>query len=357
MLEIDGSMGEGGGQVLRTCLSLSAVTGRPFRINSIRANRSRPGLRPQHLTAVKAVAAICNAELEGAELESMLLEFRPCSRPRGGDYVFDVSDSSPSRKSAGAVTLIWQAILWPLIFAAEPATVTLRGGTFVPYSPAYHYQAEVAQPAFERFGAITSLELRQWGWMAEGGGEMFLSVTPAEHLNAVSFKTEGQKKVQGIAAVTNLPSHIPHRMARRAHNLLKDAGLEPSIQELRARGAGPGAGIVLWLIQAGASSLGRKGLPADKVAETAVADLLTFVDNGFAVDHHLADQLLLPMSLAGGQSSFTVNRLTRHTLTNIKLISRWLDLSMGVDGKVGEPGIVTVQGIKYSSGQTSNHIY
>ncbi len=349
MLEIDGSSGEGGGQVLRTCLSLSAVTGRPFRIESIRANRTRPGLRPQHLTAVKAVAAICDAELEGAELESTLLEFRPGSRPHGGKYVFDVTDFSASGISAGAVTLICQAILWPLVFAAEPSTVSLRGGTFVPYSPAYHYHAEVAQPAFSRFGAITSVELHKWGWMADGGGEMSLSVTPAEHLKAVRFEPEEQKNVQGIAAVTNLPSHIPHRMARRAHNLLKDAGLEPSIQELRARGVGPGAGIVLWLTQAGSSSLGRKGLPADKVAEAAVADLLTFMDNGSAVDHHLADQLLLPMSLADGQSSFTVNRLTRHSLTNIELIRYWLNLSIAVDGKVDEPGEIIVQGLNYRS--------
>jgi len=350
MLKIDGRLGEGGGQVLRTCLSLSAVTGRSFRINNIRANRSRPGLRPQHLTAVKAVAAICHAGLDGADLDSTLLEFRPGSRPQGGEYVFDVTDYSASGKSAGAVTLICQAILWPLIFAAEPSTVTLRGGTFVPYSPAYHYHAEVAQPAFNRFGVTSAVDLHKWGWMADGGGEMSLSVTPADHLKAVRFQPQRQKKVQGIAAVTNLPSHIPHRMARRAHNLLQDAGLEPSIQALRARGVGPGAGIVLWLSQAGASSLGRKGLPADKVAEAAVADLLTFVDNGSAVDQHLADQLLLPMSLADGQSSFTVNRLTRHTLTLIELISHWLDVSIGVDGKVDEPGEISVHGLNYRLG-------
>lgn len=344
MITIDGSLGEGGGQVLRTSLCLSALTGRPFRINKIRANRSRPGLRPQHLTAVRAVAAICDAGLSGAELGSTNLEFRPNSRPRGGEYLFDVTEATPSGRSAGAVTLIAQALLWPLIFADGPSQVILRGGTFVPFSPPYPYLAEVVCPAFARFGAAFMTELMSWGWMAAGGGEMSLTIEPSAALKAVHFEPSEQIKVQGLAVVTNLPSHIPHRMARRAHNLLDRAGLEPAIQPLRGRGAGPGAGIMLWMTQAGFSSLGRKGLPADKVAEAAVAELLAFVDNGAAVDYHLADQLLVPMALAGGQSSFSTNKLTRHTLTNADLLRQWLNVSISVDGTLNKQGKVTVLG-------------
>lgn len=340
MFTVDGSQGEGGGQVLRTSLSLSALTGRPFYINRIRANRTRPGLRPQHLTAVRAVAELCQAQVEGAELDSTELTFRPGSRPQGGEYLFDVTDASLSGHSAGAVTLIVQAILWPLLFADGPSQVILRGGTFVPFSPPFHYLSHVACPAFARFGGVIKPELRSWGWMTAGGGEMILTVEPATGLRAVEFKTPTISEVEGIAAVTNLPSHIPHRMARRAHNLVAQAGLKPSIQPLRERGAGPGAGIVLWVPQAGFSSLGRKGLPADKVAEAAVAELLSFRDNGAAVDYHLADQLLLPMALAKGYSSFTTDRFTRHTETNVNLIRQWLGVSINVDGALDKPARV-----------------
>ncbi|MCA9940326.1 MAG: RNA 3'-phosphate cyclase [Anaerolineales bacterium] len=345
-ITIDGSQGEGGGQVLRTSLSLAAITGRPLRLYNIRAGRSKPGLRPQHLTAVHAVGRICAARMDGDRLNSRTLEFTPTTPPRGGDYVFDVSDAAQTF-SAGAVTLICQAILWPLIFAAEPARVRLRGGTFVPYSPPYHYLAHVARPAFARLGAHFATELVTWGWMQAGGGEMVLTVEPAARLQGVAFAPERSTKVEGVAAVTNLPADIPQRMARRAHNLLQEMGLQPVITPVRATGKGPGAGIVLWLPGAGFSCLGRKGFPADKVAEEAVAQLRAFVDNGglinsSAVDEHLADQLLLPMALAHGRSSLTTNRITLHTLTNADLLRQWLPVSLHVAGELGQPGTITV---------------
>jgi RNA 3'-terminal phosphate cyclase (ATP) len=153
------------------------------------------------------------------------------------------------------------------------------------------------------------------------------------------------ERVHGVAAVTNLPAHIPHRMARRADNLLRAAGLETKIQPVRERGEGPGAAIFLWLPQAGFGSLGRRGLPADKVAEAAVAEVLAFVDNETAaVDAHLADQLLIPMSLAHGRSTFTTDRLTRHTLTNAAILRRWLNVPITVNGERDRPGRVTVEG-------------
>jgi RNA 3'-terminal phosphate cyclase (ATP) len=242
MIVIDGSQGEGGGQVLRTSLSLSALTGRSVRLINIRAGRSRPGLRPQHLSAVRAVAAICAAEVAGDRLDSRTLEFSPGSPPIGGDYTVDVTEASRGGRSAGAVTLILQALLWPLIFAEAPSRLTLRGGTFVPFSPPFHYLDEVARPAFERLGATFSLQLRAWGWMSEGGGEITAVIEPQDRLAGVHFLPGGERHVWGVAAVTNLPSHIPHRMARRAHNLLIERDLEPEVQALRESGAGPGAG-------------------------------------------------------------------------------------------------------------------
>ena len=351
MLIIDGSQGEGGGQVLRTSLSLSALTGQPFRIEKIRANRSRPGLRPQHLTAVRAVAELCQAEMDGDQLESTALAFRPAVAPLGGEYNFDVAEASPSGKSAGAVTLILQAILWPLTFAARPSTIVIGGGTFVPFSPAYHYLAEVVRTALAAFGVEFETELLRWGWMAGGGGKIRVQVTPQGRLDGARFEAIDDVRVRGIAAVTNLPSHIPHRLARRAHKLLQEAGFEPVIEAVRERCNGPGAGIVLWRPQAGFSSLGRKGLPAEDVAQAAVAELLSFMDNGAAVDRYLADQLLIPMALAHGQSSFTTDSISRHLLTNVQLLRQWLGVSIEVQGEPSQFGRVTVTGIGYQPGQ------
>lgn len=344
MLLIDGRQGEGGGQILRTCLALSTLTGRAFRIVGIRGNRSRPGLRPQHLTAVRAAAAICSALLVGDVLDSTTLEFHPMDRPHGGDYEFDIAQASPSGRSAGAVTLLVQAILWPLVFSDEPSRLIVHGGTFVPHSPPYHYLEEVARPGFMRFGVTLITEIRSWGWMSDGGGSILVNIEPADGLENVHFQAVPSTEVSGVAAVTNLPSHIPHRMARRAHNLLAAAGLSPQIQPIRERGAGPGAGIVLWGSQAGFSRLGHKGLPAEEVAEDAVAELLAFLDNGLAVDHYLADQLLLPMALAKGSSSLTTSRLTQHTLTVVELLRMWLDIHIDVAGDMDEPGEIIVNG-------------
>jgi RNA 3'-terminal phosphate cyclase (ATP) len=359
MLIIDGSEGEGGGQVLRTSLSLSALTGRPFQMKRIRGNRSRPGLRPQHLTAVQAVATVCQAEVEGAALDSTTLIFRPTRPPQGGDYEFDVTEASPSGRSAGAVTLIFQALLWPLLFAAEPTRLRLRGGTQVPFSPSYHYLAHVAAPTFAQLGVPDlQLNLAAWGWMAEGGGTVTAVIPLFSRLQATTFTRPVVERVEGVAAVTNLPAHIAQRMARRAYNLLTQAGLTADIQPLRERGTGPGAGICLWLPQAGFSALGQKGLPADKVAETAVSDLLSFLGietagteyAAAAVDPHLADQLLIPMALAYGRSRFTTNQLSQHTLTNAALLRRWLDVDITISAGLGQPGQVTVVGIGYQGG-------
>jgi RNA 3'-terminal phosphate cyclase (ATP) len=181
------------------------------------------------------------------------------------------------------------------------------------------------------------LNLVDWGWYPAGGGQVTAVIQPISHLQAVDFTPVSTHQVSGVAAVTNLPAHIPQRMARRADNLLRE------------RGRGPGAGLVLWLPQAGFTSLGRKGLPADKVAETAVANLLAFVDNKAAVDKHLADQLLLPMALGHGRSTLTTNQLTQHTLTNAHLLRQWLDVSITITGDLGHPAQIEVTGINYQS--------
>jgi RNA 3'-terminal phosphate cyclase (ATP) len=245
--------------------------------------------------------------------------------------------------------LIFQALLWPLVFAKTKSRVILRGGTHVPFSPPYHYLAEVAQPAFRAFNGFCDVQLDAWGWMQDGKGSISATIRPVPRLVPVTFERIQPTRVHGIAAVTNLPAHIPQRMASRAHNLLRDAGLKTSIRPVRERGEGPGAGLFLWVQQAGFGVLGRQGWPSEKVAEATVAELLSFVENETAaVDPYLADQLLIPMALADGRSSFTTNRLTGHALTNATLLRRWLDVSIAVEGEPSGPGRVTVEGVGFS---------
>jgi RNA 3'-terminal phosphate cyclase (ATP) len=343
MLTIDGRQGEGGGQVLRTCLSLSALTGRPFRLDHIRANRSKPGLRPQHLTAVRALAAVCAAEVSGDRLDSRVLEFRPQAPPQPGRYRFDVADAAQGG-SAGAVTLILGALLWPLLFAGGPSEIRLHGGTHVPMSPSYHYLSEVAAPHYRRMGATFTTRLEAWGWYPVGQGVVTARIEPLTRLVAPPFERVRTREVAGVAAVTNLPADIPQRMAGRATNLLAAGGYASRITPLRERGAGPGAGIFLWVPGGGAGALGRRGLPADQVAEAAVAELLPFVDNTAMVDPHLADQILLPLAVAHGRTHYTTNRLTLHTLTLADLLRQWLDTHIEMDGELDGPAGIHVTG-------------
>jgi len=343
MLYIDGRQGEGGGQILRTSLSLAALTGRPFTLTQIRANRSQPGLRPQHLTAVRAGAAVCGAALEGDAIHAQTLRFEPQTPPQGGTYRFDVADAAPGG-SAGAVTLIWQALVWPLLFAPKKSHLTLRGGTHVPFSPPFHYLAQVLLPLLRRFGIESTLQLNEWGWYPAGGGEMTAVIQPVAQLHAPSLTLPDTPSVHGVAAVTNLPAHIPQRMTNRARNLLVEAGFAPHIEPVRERGRGAGAGMMLWLPGGGFTALGRKGMPAEQVAETAVSPLLSFARSRTMVDEHLADQLMIPAALAHGTTRYTTQRLTRHALTNAALLRQWLDVSIRIDGQPDEPAEIIVAG-------------
>jgi RNA 3'-terminal phosphate cyclase (ATP) len=245
--------------------------------------------------------------------------------------------------------LIFQTVLWPLLFADGRSTLTLRGGTHVPFSPPYHYIAEVVRPLLREMGATFTTELKAWGWYLVGGGHVTATIEPITQLQAIPFDRVPARFVHGVAAVTNLPEHIPQRMADHADLLLRAADLASQIEAVPERGQGSGAGIVLWLPQAGVSALGRRGLPAERVAETAVAELRTFIDNNAQVDPHLADQLLLPLALAQGSTSYTTNPLTRHTVTNAHLLRQWLDVAITIDGPIGQPGQVTITGANYTN--------
>jgi RNA 3'-terminal phosphate cyclase (ATP) len=327
MIQIDGSYGEGGGQVLRTSLSLAAITGQPIRIEHIRAKREKPGLAAQHLTAVRAAATICQAQVQGDALESMTLEFIPGGSSRAGKYTFDVTEARQGG-SAGTVNLILQTILLPLALATGDSQVTLRGGTHIAFSPPFTYIEQVYLPILTQLGLKAEAVLHAWGWYPRGGGEVALRVTGGNTLSGLTLLERGAlRQVRGLAIVTELPSHIPQRMAMRAENLLDQADLKAQVRPLRERGIGPGAGVFLTAdyenSRAGFGALGRLGLPAEKVAEMACEELLDFHATGAPVDVHLADQLLLPLALASEASQYRVAEISLHLTTNAWVIEKF----------------------------------
>lgn len=327
MLHIDGSYGEGGGQILRTSLSLAAITGQPIRIDRIRANRAKPGLAIQHLTAVRAAAALCQATVKGDTVGSMMLEFIPGRAPEAGQYSFDVSQTTGAG-SAGAITLILQTILLPLALAPQASLVTLKGGTHVPMSPPATYIEQVYLPTLKQMGIQTQMQLRAYGWYPRGNGEIELQISGGAVPQGIHLLQRGRlQQVQGLAVVTELPSHIPQRLASRAENLLLQAQLKGRVQPVRERGIGAGAGIFLTAeyqhSRAGFGALGKVGLAAERVAELAVQDLLKFHRQDAPVDVHLADQLLLPAALAGEPSRYRAAEISTHLTTNAWVIEQF----------------------------------
>lgn len=343
ILPLDGSYGEGGGQILRTALSLSAVTGRSFRLTNIRAGRRKPGLMPQHLSAVKAAAAITAAEVAGDRLGSTDLSFAPAHRPKGGHYVFDVAEIA-QRGSAGSVTLVLQTILVPLATAEHESTLVLRGGTHLEWSPAFDDIANSYLPALRKLGFRLDAELKRWGWYPVGNGEVACNIAASPDgwsttwPRPLELAERGQlRRIEGRAVGANLPAHIARRMADRARASLGGFGLVLEIEAQSVDAACSGAGIFIVAeydsLAASFSTYGRRGKPSEAVADEVVAAFNEHHNSKAAVEIHLADQVLLPLALAAGPSAFTVARPSRHLTTNA-----WTVGKFGVADIEIEPG-------------------
>jgi RNA 3'-terminal phosphate cyclase (ATP) len=320
VITIDGSQGEGGGQILRTALALSAITGKPFVIDKIRAGRAKPGLMRQHLTAVKAAASICGAAVDGAAVGSTRLRFEP-GVLQAGEYAFNIG-------SAGSTSLVLQTVLLPLAFADGASRVVLQGGTHNNGAPPFEFFARAFLPLVRSIGFNASIELRRFGFYPVGGGEVCAEIQPRSALKPLVIEERGARLSQSAEAiVSNLPFHIAEReLARIAERL------EWPRQELVARTEkrADGVGNVLLLALAFenvtevAIAFGRTGVPAETVADEAVEAVQDYLGGRAPVGKHLADQLLLPMALgAGGQ--FVTGRPSSHTITNIQVIHHFLD--------------------------------
>jgi RNA 3'-terminal phosphate cyclase (ATP) len=338
VLYLDGSQGEGGGQIVRTALTLSAITGVPVRIERIRAGRQTAGLRAQHVTAVQAAAVICAAHTEGVEVGAEAITFAPGGPVRPGRYEWAVG-------TAGAATLVLQTVLLPLALADGPSWVRVRGGTHVPLSPSAHYLRDVYLPFLWGLGAEMTLTIEAFGWMPEGGGAISAEIAGDAHLHGVDMRERGPlERIFGTALACNLPAHIPQRMANRAINLLAGRDALVDIRPQRVTGLGTGAGIFLAAEytngRGGCGVLGRKGMPSEVVAQKAVTELLAFDRSGAAVDEHLADQIVVPLALADGPSWYTTPTVTAHLATNIAVVRAFLDRVLSVDERTGLVSIV-----------------
>ncbi len=337
VIVIDGAYGEGGGQIVRTSLSLSMITGRQLKLVNIRANRKKPGLRPQHLTAVEACTSVCNARVVGAKLGARKLSFAP-GEVRPGKYRFGIG-------TAGAVTLVLQTVLPPLLKAGGESRVVIGGGTHVPWSPPFHYLEEIFLPTIDRLGSKVEVALTSWGWYPKGGGEVEAAVKPSSSLDPSLLNQPFElKRITGISTSSRLPDHVRLRQKRRLETRLQKAGIEAEIALLDVPALNPGSFVFLCAqgrgSVAGFSSLGARGKPAERVADEAVDALLYFLDSRAVLDSHLADQILIYLATMPGKHTFTTSSLTQHLRTNAWVIEQFLPVQFEILGKLGEPGSV-----------------
>ena len=341
MIQIDGARGEGGGQILRTALALSVITGTPLRLTNIRARRPKPGLMAQHLKAVEAAAAVGGARTEGARLESQTLVFEPTGM-RAGEFRFDIG-------TAGSTTLVLQTVIVPLSLAAGTSSITLTGGTHVPWSPCVEYLQLQWLPYLRQIGFHVDLALDLAGFYPQGGGRVRATVEPAATLAPLHLTERGAlHRIRGLSAVANLDVSVAERQRRQASHRLQrrcsDVGIELARLPSRFKGT-----LLLLLAefersQCCYSSLGQRGKPAERVADSAVDALERFLATDGAIDEYLADQLLLPLACTPGISELRTAKVTSHLTTNAEIISMFLPVEITVGGASGEPGLVRISG-------------
>lgn len=324
MIEIDGSHGEGGGQLLRAAVALASITQRPIVVDKIRAGRPNPGLAAQHVTALRAVAELASAEVDGLEAGSPRIVFRPGGLV-GGDHAFDVG-------TAGSVTLVLQACL-PVAFAAKASThLRIVGGTDVKWSPPLDAFSRVFLPWVRRLGGQADLLSHRRGYYPRGGGEVEISIQPTPAWSPVQLSEPGAvERVRGIAHVSNLPDDIPKRIkaaaVRRLHGI-PDVKIEERVYPSEDA-VGQGGALVLWAEREhtllGADVLAERGKSSERVGEEAAEILEAEIQSGATVDVHTADQIVLYLALADRPSAFMVREVSAHLRTMAWLLPQFLE--------------------------------
>ena len=340
MIKIDGSQGEGGGQLVRSALTLSLLTGERVQIDNIRANRSNPGLSHQHLAAVKAAQTIGKGEVDGGKLGSTKLEFYPRTI-QPGRYRFNIG-------TAGATTLVLQTVFLPLSMAKATSSIKITGGTHVPWSPSYDYLEMQWLPYMNKLGFEAYISLDLAGFYPKGGGQIHGRIKPIESIYPLEILDRGPlKQIRGISAVANLDRRIAER---QRNQVIRRLGDKYRLNDIRIRQLPSNfKGTIMLLLgefefsQCCYFSLGKPGKPAERVADEAINALESFMATNGAIDEYLADQLLLPLAFASGRSHFRSTKLTNHLITNADLIREFINVEIDIDGEIGQPGLVTIQ--------------
>lgn len=317
-VQVDGSIGEGGGQVLRLAVALAAATGTPVSITDIRANRKNPGLRPQHLAAVKAVAALTQAETEGLAVGSSELSFSP-SRMAEGEVQVDVG-------TAGSVTLVLQAALGALsVPGAGPAQVTVTGGTDVIMAPSWDYFANVLVPTLGRAGLDMDMECQGRGFFPKGGGKVVLRTEElVDPIGPIVPERTEEPTVHGSIVWSGLPDHIPKRIDHAVRQELVDLNVD-RIRKKHVEASSPGVVATLWAEMGeavvGTSMVGRRGLPSERIGEEMAQEVRADIEAGATADIHLLDQLVVHSHLAKPGSKQLAREVTEHARTAMEVVA------------------------------------
>ena len=328
MIEIDGAYGEGGGQLVRTAAALSALTGKPLRLANVRANRAKPGLAPQHLAAVGAVAALCEASCEGLEPRSRAFTFVPRSRPAAGERRVDVG-------TAGSVTLVLQALLPVLLAANGPSRAVVTGGTDVRQAPPWDYFCEVLLRLLGRMGVRARASIARRGYYPRGGGEVAIEVEPGVPAGLSFESPHSSWRIAGDAHVARLPLSIAERMRGAALAALgREAEIATRVlEDEQALGAG---GAILLRAESeagllGAARVAERGVRAETLGEAVGRSLAADLAAGATLDLHAADQALVYLAMAKGRSSFTVRSVSSHARTAMWLIAQFLAVRFSLE--------------------------
>ncbi len=347
VVEIDGSVLEGGGQILRSAVAFGAVLGKTVVVEKIRAKRKTPGLRPQHLHGILAVKELTRAQVKGTHVGSNRIEFIPQNR-KGGQVTVDIG-------TAGAITLVLQGVMIVAPYCEQPVRAQLSGGTNVAWSPPIEYLQHVLLPRLQQMNYQGMVEIEKRGYYPRGGGRINTNLLPVRKLTSLCLKkAQETPKIFGLSHCGFLPRHVAERQANAATNTLSQGGymIETIEIEHRSDTLSPGSGISLWTSKQnnriiGADALGQRKLKAEVVGEQAATSLIQELKTSAPVDVHQADMIIPYIALAEGESSLFVSELAMHTLTNIHVVEKFLNIKFDVKGEVGTPAHISVKGIGF----------
>ena len=337
-LEIDGGWGEGGGQIVRTAVSLACAQGKGIVVNNIRKGRKQPGLRPQHLAGINLAAEMCDADVKGLEVGSTNIEFRPGNNI-GGRFETDIG-------TAGSISLVLQACLIPALFAKGQTSLHIRGGTDVPLSPPTDFLSMVILPLLRKMNANIEMTIDQRGFYPSGGGVVNVDISPVGELKGIDISETGRfQSIIGNIASRNLPDHVPDRIQNAIVKYLSEYPI-PKISKDSSKGPSTGVSLTLAAIYEntilGSSALGEKGLPAERLGEIASQGLKETMTTGATLDDHTGDQLIPFMFLANGPSTFKTPELSMHARTNLWVVQQFMERKVDVQ-EAGRTTIVTIE--------------